>query len=664
MKSLKQVIKHISEDFIREATASPRMLEDLAAMEKYMSESYDGRTFIELLQNSDDAESTKIQVLTIDNTLIVANDGRPFNEKDIMAICRSGASEKQRGNSIGYRGVGFKSATSVSTEIIIHSADAFFTFSKKLCAKILGKDEQRVPTVRIPFLYDESNLTVEVVRAFEKLKKAGFTTFFIFLKPNIEKFTRELDGFDAGWLLFLKQLSDVNIDCGGINKKFTITRKKKTAEETILNIVGRNEQWYIISKNAISIAFRHDPVIGALPCGPDEGVFHCFLPTMDKTGFPFKVNADFSTDPSRKHIIKDKSTKVALENVQRLWADTVSRITHNKIEPLYPILELINSHTILNDLVSDFEAGLLEKLRQQAWVPLNNGQCAKPCNTKTLPKWLDISEKEEISSSKKDISSTIVSTDFIRKTDKIEMLLSKIGAIEVTIMELSDILTNFDSVRLIRNTTSGKLFAYYYRIASSDSKKLEQLYVPTENGYILLINTSNETPLNPEFIKTVKEILNAKESETLGIQFEVFSVMQKKKASLAMSLRGAKLQSGNMPDGLAINKWKTPVQNAMALEALQGCSVKDVSRKSSAYNIESRNSVGEVSYITVKTVAVLGDSFNLSESEYATAQRLGNAYKVYLFTTNTTTIEYTEVVDPVGNSHPKKVGMDLRLLSV
>ena len=37
--SMKEIITSISNTFIEEAKASPRMLEDLAAMEKYLSES-------------------------------------------------------------------------------------------------------------------------------------------------------------------------------------------------------------------------------------------------------------------------------------------------------------------------------------------------------------------------------------------------------------------------------------------------------------------------------------------------------------------------------------------------------------------------------------------------------------------------------------------------
>ena len=76
---MKSIIKQVSGSFLEEASASPRMLEDLAAMEKYMSESYDGRTFIELLQNADDAGAKRVCVSEIDNAVIVANDGRSFD---------------------------------------------------------------------------------------------------------------------------------------------------------------------------------------------------------------------------------------------------------------------------------------------------------------------------------------------------------------------------------------------------------------------------------------------------------------------------------------------------------------------------------------------------------------------------------------------------------
>ena len=279
---MRDVISTISNTFIEEAKASPRMLEDLAAMEKYMSESYDGRTFVELIQNADDADSSRIRVECVGSTLIVANDGRSFDEDDIMAICRSGSSNKQRGKNIGYRGVGFKSATTISTEIIIYSAGVYFTFSKAQCAETLGMPESKVPTVRIPFLFDEGKLEHRVVLKIEELESEGFTTFFVFRNTRIEKFKEELSGFNSGWLLFLRKISnaEINLPLKAFSCKVT---RKRIGEDILIKIVGSKEQWYITENEGVSLAFRYDDEKGIVACNAEDAVFHCYLPTMDKT---------------------------------------------------------------------------------------------------------------------------------------------------------------------------------------------------------------------------------------------------------------------------------------------------------------------------------------------------------------------------------------------
>ncbi len=151
---IRDTISKINSSFIAEAKGSPALLADMAAMEKYMSESYSGRIIVELLQNADDAHSSRVYITEKDGNVIFANNGRPFNDADVMAISRSGASEKKRGETIGYRGIGFKSTSFLSSEIIIYSNETAFSFSKTKTAEALGVDEEHVPTIRIPFLVD------------------------------------------------------------------------------------------------------------------------------------------------------------------------------------------------------------------------------------------------------------------------------------------------------------------------------------------------------------------------------------------------------------------------------------------------------------------------------------------------------------------------------
>ena len=64
----------IRKSIIDEANISPNMLSDIAGLETYISESYNNRAFIELLQNADDAKSTTFLIKKIGDYLLVANN--------------------------------------------------------------------------------------------------------------------------------------------------------------------------------------------------------------------------------------------------------------------------------------------------------------------------------------------------------------------------------------------------------------------------------------------------------------------------------------------------------------------------------------------------------------------------------------------------------------
>jgi len=58
------------------------------------------------------------------------------------------------------------------------------------------------------------------------------------------------------------------------------------------------------------------------------------------------------------------------------------------------------------------------------------------------------------------------------------------------------------------------------------------------------------------------------------------------------------------------------------------------------------DAMGNTSYIAVKQVKTIGDSFALSEKEYAAAQRLGEAYKVFVISLDGEKVEYLYITNP------------------
>lgn len=102
-------------------------LDDVYAQNKSVAEhaaaDYHGRFLIELVQNANDAHERsqrngRIEVLLVEDegefgTLYVANFGKPFSHENVVALSRIGMSTKPPGESIGNKGLGFRSVSHV-----------------------------------------------------------------------------------------------------------------------------------------------------------------------------------------------------------------------------------------------------------------------------------------------------------------------------------------------------------------------------------------------------------------------------------------------------------------------------------------------------------------------------------------------------------------------
>lgn len=109
----------------------PDSLEAKLIIESVLSPSYDGRTLIELLQNGHDAQPSgcsdgRLSFL-LDLTegpfgvLYVANGGLPLSEPNFGSLCRVAMSTKRPDESIGNKGVGFKSVLNLSDGVELYS---------------------------------------------------------------------------------------------------------------------------------------------------------------------------------------------------------------------------------------------------------------------------------------------------------------------------------------------------------------------------------------------------------------------------------------------------------------------------------------------------------------------------------------------------------------
>ena len=92
------------------------------------------RMFFELLQNADDCASesgTQVKFELSDTHFILAHNGMPFSKQDFDSIISAAKSTKSaRKKKTGYKGIGFKSVFTNSTEVTIFSGGFKFAFNK------------------------------------------------------------------------------------------------------------------------------------------------------------------------------------------------------------------------------------------------------------------------------------------------------------------------------------------------------------------------------------------------------------------------------------------------------------------------------------------------------------------------------------------------------
>lgn len=647
---LQDYLLELSEAFVKEAIGSPSLIEDMAAMEKYLSESYAERAFIELLQNADDARSQQFKVIWNDANcdLIVANDGNSFDKSDLLAISRSGASSKERTEKIGYRGVGFKSATCFSDFIVISSSDCLFTFSKQLAAKRIGLPAEKVPTVRIPLIISKEALHPSTIRNIEELHHLGFNTIFVFCRANREDCINELHGLTMESLLFLNNVRKIEVDSMLLGMNMLIQRREydELVESEICDLAkGYSRKWLVKSLGRIEIAtpwIEHDQA--------SEDFFHCFLPTLDTTGLGFRINGDFTTDPSRKHLIIDERTKSELRKVGEYIAQLISENYGEESRFVKRIISGFANQKSTNRFSATLDIIIKENLQQRPWINTIINVKQRPKDCFLLPEWYEKRFDRILCENllHKDAETLVGIAD-----NNLRKVLIKAGVNNAKPDIFSRLIANESVVReLPEETTTAMMVAIIkdFRIKSiPDAERVA-------NGW---------------FIKNENEIFafdQIKKSESLSIN--LYQKMSKySKADTDWFFEAVHIIVTSITDSRTLDttvvplksiansvvtRWRAAEEVCCDLEERFGNIVIDVSKQNLGYDILSQTSSGEKRYIEVKSVNRIGDMVTMTNNEYTTAIQYGKQYYLCIVAQQRGPITVVYVQDPLKNARLEK----------
>lgn len=370
------ILNSVRFELLAEAQRSPGLLTDLANLERYIAETYSARSFIELLQNADDAQAKRFLITQVGDWLVCANDGQPFSRTDFYSLCRSAFSEKKRGQSIGYRGIGFKSVVGMVNEVHLISGALSATFSRQLTHESLGIDVP-TPLVRIPHplvLPIEKQLDEKLTA----IRTAGFATIFVFGGIDQARVEEEFSLFDADYLLFLRNITEATLSSAK-ERCYSCSRETLQDHCRHVHIVSddRNADWQIHSFDRCDIAFSlvDDK---AVPLNSSAALVHAFLPTLEQTGLGIRLNADFSTDPSRTRIVFDDYTNEcitsAAEAVATLFSVAIQKNPMDSditacLAPTFDVATLVfQKRTLRTELIGRVR-DQLTTLKEHLFVP-------------------------------------------------------------------------------------------------------------------------------------------------------------------------------------------------------------------------------------------------------------------------------------------------------
>ncbi len=642
----------LRDSLITEAKSSPMLLSDLAGLEAYVSESYNSRSFIELLQNADDAKATKFYVKRSGDFLFVANNGRPFNIKDLESLCRSASSNKVRGTTIGYRGIGFKSVVSFAKEVHLISGDFEITFSKELSKQIVPQ-APKVPLIRIPHELEKS-VKDELADEIRKMQNEGFNTIFIFSGVLANQIDEEYTSFANTTLLFLNSIQVIKIHL----------TKKVTANIAVIELNERGRylrvstteaisNWFVCSDSTCSIAFSmNKDKVERLP--KSEAIIHAFLPTEDSCGLGVVVNGDFSTDPSRRHLIMDDTTIKVISNLTHLYASLLKYALANK------------DRNMVDALMPYFDWKLIQLMKQsfekEFAIKIKNAFGKELSNVRLAPSWLNAEDFSKIMSASNlpyiapECSDVPGLSDLLKflgnKPEDVGSLIVKADNAQISVLGCAQILTAGMKEALMNHrlpslTTTALVMS---NGGLCSLKEINDEEGEIDESFIKLMEDNGMSKNDiSQFLKkiglsNINDLLFDDEDDDLYDDDD----KSDNPTSVSQWFNDASSSLKSVVNNEGVQKWRSAEENTLAALNANGFRLKDVSKQNLGFDLEGSDPNGKNIYIEVKSIDYVGQKFRMTNNEFAAAQYKPSNYCIALVFQNKDTLEINLIKDPIN----------------
>jgi hypothetical protein len=336
----KEIIEKFINDNIKLVTDRPDIAQSQAGTESESSKDYTGRVIFEFFQNAIDKAESNIWLEVKNDKFIISNDGIAFSieekstekykKSDFHALNTIHNSNKKAGESVGNKGVGFKSCWNVSNHVTIESIKDNKAWGFELFNPVTAenfKDNNQItkvinsigigaiPSFYFPKYIDSNN---------DEFKNGEKTKVTINLRDKNaeEEINKEITNFEETKFFFLNLLKNKQ------DKNLTIHINNRS-------ISSKDETWQIINLKSMDMfekelcelkEKRKEETYANIPDEPNIAIafppdfkdeidskFYTYLPTKVKCGFNVLIHADFALDNARVSIPDNEYNNKILE---------------------------------------------------------------------------------------------------------------------------------------------------------------------------------------------------------------------------------------------------------------------------------------------------------------------------------------------------------------
>ena len=291
-----------------------KSLDERGGAQELVRQQYTGRYPFELLQNADDASRDtgkrgRARFLLTDTALIVGDNGSGFGDRQVEAICSLGRSSKGPGESIGHKGLGFKSVGEITDHPQIISELASLQFNgeraRAAISELLGQlpTGQKLPIYAFPFDVEMEDLGPDAA-AIEALRANGFTTIVrLPFRDGVQRSTVEedlLQNLTSRLLLFLPHVDHLQLEGTRCDFSAEVARTPDgDAEHVLLETNNSDDEW-LIYRSSVTPEFPVLEQVGEAWQRMAEIHFAIAVP-VDRDGEPrvdetFPLHVYFPTD--------------------------------------------------------------------------------------------------------------------------------------------------------------------------------------------------------------------------------------------------------------------------------------------------------------------------------------------------------------------------------